>query len=243
MSSDKKMTKKLVISILVIIGVATLVSSGLILWLPQVLDFLGPVPEFVENDWIELNKIANISKYRSTIGHGYISADTSNKHYFQPYSCFAGTNDNVSVFAPVDLSVTKVRWESNGINLSHIVTVDLKSNEHPSIAFVFFHLNIETSNLEVGQTLQAGQFLGYCDFANHGSTDIAILRQPFFGATLSWFQLLTPDLMATYENRGVTREKAIKTDAQVAESEANGYSFSNSDPNDWITLNGTNPCP
>lgn len=225
------MTKKYVIIILVIIVVAVYVLLG-----------LGPAPEFVENDWIELNKIANISKYRSTIGHKYESADTSNKHYFKPYSCFAGTNDNVSVFAPVDASVALIKRESNGKDLLHIVTVDLKSNKHP-ITFVIFHLNIEASNLEVGQTLQAGQFLGYCDFVNHDSTDIAILRTPFFGKTYSWFQLLTPDLMATYENRGVTREKAIKTDAQVAESEANGYSFSNSDPNDWITLIGTNPCP
>ncbi len=28
----------------------------------------------------------------------------------------------------------------------------------------------------------------------------------------------------------------IKTDAQVAESAANGYSFSNSDPTDWVDL-------
>ena len=55
--------------------------------------------------------------------------------------------------------------------------------------------------------------------------------------TISWFEIITDSLFLAYNTRGITnRSLMIKTDAQVEESAPNGYSFSNSDPADWIDL-------
>jgi len=237
--SDKKVLKITVL--IVAIGVSGILG---IIFLPPFFDTLGPIPEFVENDWIELNKIANISKYRSTIGHGYPYDEnpTSDKHYFDPYNCYKNSNDNISVFAPVAVSVIQIEWENHQLTGGEIrgKQVRLKSTEHPSITFVFFHVNTEPTALAVGQALQPGQLVGYCDVRENSNTDIAVYRGD---STISWFQVLTPTLMATYNDRGIIKESIIKTDAQVAESKDNGYSFSQSDPNDWVDLTGANPCP
>lgn len=231
--------KSKVILIICLVGLASVAGVFSIVFLPAILDSLGPVPQYVNEDWIELDKIANISKYRSTIGHGYPDDEnpTSDKHYFNPKNSYGNTNDTIEVYSPVNTKVTKIEWEHHQLSDGTIrgKQIHLQSIEHPSITFVFFHINIEPTGLQVNQELIAGQWIGYCDCREGSNNDIAIYRGM---ETISWFETITDLLFLAYNTRGITnRSLMIKTDAQVEESATNGYSFSNSDPADWIDLN------
>lgn len=226
--------------ILIICFVSSASVAGVLsfVFLPAFLDSLGPVPQFVNEDWIELDKIANISKYRSTIGHGYPDDNslTSSKHYFNPKSTYGNTNDTIKVYSSVNTKVTKIEWEQHRLSDGTIQgkQIHLQSIEHPSIIFVYFHLNIEPTGLQINQELIAGQWIGYSDCREGSNTDIAIYRG---GETISWFEIITDSLFSVYNTRGIAnRSLMIKTDSQVAESATNGYNFSNSDPTDWVDL-------
>lgn len=236
------MEKKVkIIGLLILIGTASVFG---ILFIPTLIDSFGPVPQFASHDWIELEKFGNVSKYHSTVGHGYPGDDnpTSDKHYFFQYDCFNDTTTNVSVYAPANVKVVKIEDEThvlvNGEKAGK--QIHLQSIEHPSIIFVFFHQNIAVSGIQLWQVLNAGDLISHCDLRESVSTDIAVYRGL---NTISWFQVLTATLMATYESRGITLQNIIKTDEQIAQSQADGYSFSNSDPADIVTLSGTSPCP
>ncbi|MFW9990038.1 MAG: hypothetical protein ACFFC3_15430 [Candidatus Odinarchaeota archaeon] len=232
------MRKKSIIILFSVIG--TLIISSTILgfiYLPPLLDSLGPVPQFVENDWIDLQYISNISKYRSTIGHGYPNDDypTSNKHYFNPYETYTN-NNTIKVYSPVSTKIIKIEWEQHRLNDGTIrgQQVHLKSIEHPSITFIFFHINTQETGIYEGQELSAGEWVGYCDCRENCNTDIAIKHGR---KIVSWFQLITDNLFAFYQGRGISnRSIMIKTDIEVQWSEDHGYSFSHSDPADWVNL-------
>jgi len=230
-----------IIALLILIGIASVFG---VIFLPILVDSLGPSPKFVSHDWIELEKIGNISKYHSTIGHGYPGDDnpTSDKHYFYQYDCFTNTTLNMKTFAPVDAIVISIMPETHVLSNGEIQgkQIHLKSIEHPSIVFRIFHQNIETTGLQLWQILNAGDQVGYCDLRECVNIDIAVFRG---FSTISWFEVLNPAVMATYESRGITLDNIIKTTEQIAQSQADGYNFSNYDPSDIINLFGTSPCP
>ena len=231
--------KSKIILIICLVSLASVAGVLSVVFLPTILDSFGPIPQFVNEDWIELDKIENISKYRSTIGHGYPddNSSTSDKHYFNPKSIFGYINDTIKVYSSVNTKVTKIEWEQHQLLDGTIQgkQIHLQSIEHPSIIFVYFHVNIEPTGLQINQELIAGQWIGYCDCREGSNTDIAIYRG---GETISWFEIITNSLFSVYNTRGITnRSLMIKTDAQVTESATNGYNFSNSDPTDWVDLN------
>ena len=231
--------KSKVILIICLVSLASVAGVFSFVFLPTLFDSFGPVPQYVNEDWIELDKIAKIGKYRSTIGHGYPGDGnpTSDKHYFYPKSSYGYSNDTIRVYSPVNTKVTKIVWEQHQLSDGTIrgKQIHIQSIEHPSITFVLFHINIEPTGLQINQELIAGQWIGYCDCREGASNDIAIHRGT---GTISWFEVITDSLFSAYNSRGITnRSLMIKTDAQVAESATNGYNFSNSDPADWIDLN------
>ena len=74
------------------------------------------IPMFVEINYIELDKIHSISKFRSAVGHDYSDAFEhcrSMKHYFEP----RGDVDwsTIKIFAPVTGTITRVdvEWAGN----------------------------------------------------------------------------------------------------------------------------------
>ncbi|MHA1270696.1 MAG: hypothetical protein ACTSPY_12960 [Candidatus Helarchaeota archaeon] len=237
------MKKWLKVTLIILIITIPSIILGVI-FIPILVDSMGPVPRFVNNDWLELDKISAIGKFRSTLGHGYgrfgDNNPTSDKHYFMPFFPWRNTDDNISVFAPVRAMIISIMWENHRFSDGSIQgkQIRLQSIEHPSIVFILFHINVEPFNLHLFQIVEPGQVIGYLDVRENSTTDIAVYRG---GVYISWFEVLSDSLFETYKDRGIkTREMMIKTDAQVAESAANGYDFTNNDPSDWVRLKNTN---
>ena len=230
--------KKIVIIIIVCIIIGSSVGILGFIFLPSLLDSLGPIPQFVDNDWIDLDYIANISKFHSTIGHSYPDENnpTSDKHYFNPISVYGNTNNTIKVYSPARTKVVKIEWEHHQLSDGTLRgrQIHLQSLDHPSITFIYFHINIDPTGISIGQELVSSQWLGYCDCREGCNTDIAILRAD---NAISWFQVITNTLFSTYHTRGISNQSMmIKTAAEISNSASLGYDFTNSDPSDWVDL-------
>jgi len=199
-------------------------------------------PEFCTHDFTELDKIVAISKFRSTIGHDYSDSfehDRSMKHYYMPRADIRGTNDKLKVFSPVDGKIVDIFEEShtlsNGEHRGYQIHIEVNTN--PEFTVIIFHVNV-FQNISIGDSVYAGQQLGYADLREANDFDIAIMRE--FGILMkriklySYFQVMTDDVFQKYIEHGIsTRDELIKT---KEEADNSSYSFENPDPNDWVYL-------
>lgn len=198
-------------------------------------DTLG-VPAFAANDYIDLNAIQRISRFRSAVGHD--AADDfegcrSMKHYFQPKTSVDwGT---VAIFAPVAGTVTTTRQEAAGLQ------VVIQSSAQPAFTFIIFHLNPSLS-LSPGTTLSSGQRLG-THIGSQTMSDIAVtVATPRGRKAVSWFQVMTDSVFQGYAARGVTsRASAIITQSErdADRLTCNGETFTSAGSGaipDWLVL-------
>jgi hypothetical protein len=155
------------------------------------------IPKFVRHNYIDLDRIARISKFRSSVGHDY-SDDfehcRSMKHYFMPDG--SGDWSQVRVFAPVDGTVALFFDEWIGGT-----QIWLTSSEYPDFEFDIFHIHLQDS-LHVGQFLTAGQLLG-THIGSQTYSDIAVCAlTPNGRKRVSYFDVMTDSLFQDYQARG-----------------------------------------
>lgn len=175
------------------------------------------VPKFIGSDYIELAKIARMSRFRSGIGHDYsddVERCRSMKHYFQP----RGDVDwgTVSIFGPVAGKVSEMRLETTFGTQMQIVP-----NEQPAMTIIIFHVRPEAA-LAVGSAVTPGQRLG-THIGSQTMSDIAIRVQTPRGARfVSYFDAMSDSLFQGYVARGVATRSAMIVSA--SERDANPLS-------------------
>lgn len=147
------------------------------------------IPQFVNNNYLDLNKIEKISKFRSGMGHDYsddFESCRSMKHYFNPnvedYSL-------IEIFSPVDGIVVSM-VESNGIR------INIKSSEYPEYQFIIFHIDL-LPEIEIGDIVSEGELIGN-HINNSTISDIAVQRYVlhegiFKTQLLSYFEVMTDE--------------------------------------------------
>jgi len=167
------------------------------------LDALG-VPKLIANDYIDLDKIARISRFRSGVGHDY-SDDAercrSMKHYFQPRSGLDwGT---VAISSPLAGTVAEVQDETTfGKQLR------ITSSANPALTVIIFHVRPE-AGVVAGAAVAAGQPLG-SHVGSQTMSDIAIrVQTPGGSRFVSYFDALTDVLFERYASHGVTSRQAM----------------------------------
>ena len=165
--------------------------------------YTNPVVQFVQSDYIDLDKIEWISKFRSGMGHDYsddFESCSSMKHYYQPS---VSNWTDVGIYAPVDGTILSIE---NNEEFGD-VTVMIKSDDHPAYKFILFHLQLDPS-ITNGASVEAGQAIGY-----HGSndtiSDIAVRISTEDDGMLqhrlvSYFDVMTDGLFSNYVARGVS---------------------------------------
>jgi hypothetical protein len=193
------------------------------------------IPQFVAVDYIELNKIYRISKYRSSFGHDYSDAFEqcrSMKHYFQPFDNIDWTT--VKVYSPVTGVVTRVEQEWTGTK------VEIAADNYPAFRFQIFHMNLTTA-LVVGDNVQAGDQLG-THVGSQTMSDISVIvNDPTHqGRMVSYFQVMTDDLFATYQAHGVASRNDLMISKELRDANpltCNGDTFTSVDVLDvWFVL-------
>ena len=118
------------------------------------------------------------------------------KHYFSPY--FSNPDwTTIPIFAPLDGIITNIYPE-----MSLGQRIELVSSAYPSMQALLFHVN-PLGEIRVGQTVTAGQPLGY-HISTHTGSDVAIKLNTVQGMKLvSYFDVMTNTLFNDYISRGV----------------------------------------
>jgi autotransporter-associated beta strand protein len=192
------------------------------------------VPQFVASNYIELEKIGQISKFRSGVGHDYSDAfetRRSMKHYFKPLDTVEWSA--VKVFSPVKGTVFRVDQEWAGTK------VEVQSERFPAFRFAIFHVKLGRP-LKAGDSVNEGEYLGTHVDARTMS-DIAVgVETPLGFKLVSWFEVLTDGAFAEYARRGMTsRSMAIiskeERDARPLATTDRGFTTPDT-PEDWVPL-------
>lgn len=183
-------------------------------------------PKFIQTDFVELNKVYSISKFRSGMGHdySYLSGENcrSMKHYFtsldasQPTYKYEGLSienfpaptveKDVKIFSPVD-GTLDFADEAVSYNQELNVTLDA----YPRITISFQHVQ-KAPDIKKGK-VKAGDLIGLV-LANQ-SFDLAIQTETTANGEkkigyISYFAAMPDEIFAKYQARGVkTREDLI----------------------------------
>ncbi|MCL5410902.1 MAG: hypothetical protein M1324_03580 [Patescibacteria group bacterium] len=218
--------------------------------------------QLIQADFIDLDKIAMISKFRSGSGHDFSgNGETcrSMKHYFAPPYNQAGDElrsknngmppgpdgkTDISIFSPVDGKITGVQKEQTPIGEQIYIEPDSTSK----FTIRLFHIYLDPG-IKKGSTLKAGQKIGV--IGQYSSTDIAIQESSWNkkGKYYSYFEAMPDDIFSKYQAKGIkSREELIFTkeyrDANPLQCNGEQFSISyDSDPNsgNYVYLSGYNP--
>jgi hypothetical protein len=168
------------------------------------------IPRFVATDYVDLARIHEISRFRSSSGHDYSDAFEhcrSMKHYFEPR---ADTDwSTIPITAPIAGTITRVDVEWAGTKLEIIAA------DRPAFRISIFHVQ-PTQAFAVGDAVAEGQPLG-THVGSQTMSDVAVLvndptRQ---GRMVSWFDVITDEVWQAYAARGV----AARSDLVIPKAE------------------------
>jgi hypothetical protein len=204
-------------------------------------------PKFVKTDYIDLNKVTEISKFRSYAGHDYSdfiefgSADAykfagygpiescrNMKHYYVP------PDDNTVIRAPVSGVISRIFEEELGTQI-HIT-----SDVQPAFTFAIFHV-VTPAKVEVGMRVEEGQVLGH-HWGQQTFSDMAVMvHTPKGYHLISYFETMTDDLFATYQARGIATREQMSISKETVDADLNRCSEFSSDPTvaaNFVSLTG-----
>ena len=221
----------MIVTVIVIVLVAS-IASTMLFEINQEGNSTQAPPQFCTSDFINLNKIEQISVFRSFEGHDYSDSyehNLSMKHYFTPYPNVT----SVEIYSPCKGSISKIFQEQNGVGNQ----VQIQVADHPEYTVIIFHLNV-TDGLAVGNSVEAGQQIGTA--SQEQGTDIAVSKSIFFANELfSYFDVMTDSVFAHYQARGVTDRSEMIRSAEMAQEMQKTYSFNSVPPytEEWVTLN------
>ena len=202
------------------------------------------IPKFAVENVVELSKIAQISKFRSGIGHDYsddFETCRNMKHYFVPKNHDERTS--VKIFSPINGTIiaTTEEWQEGvgwkGTNLG------IQSDAYPALHFALMHIDL-TASLDVGDKVTAGQFLGTPPgYENWTIADTVVgVNTPSGYRLISYFDVMTDALFLEYQARGMSsRDEAIITkearDADPLPCEEGEHFEDPGNLENWIYLN------
>jgi len=189
----------------------------------QVIDGDNP-PKFIQADFVELEKVYSISKFRSGVGHDYsVHSDEtcrSMKHYFSSmdpekpnYKMGSKSSvwpmpvegEDVTIFSPVDGKIFKVDYNKK-VPMGYDIFIIPDSQ--PKILIRLMHV-APLSGIRGGVRVVAGQKVGLVH-ANQ-SFDLAIDQVAITKTSyISYFAAMQDQVFAKYQKRGVkSREDLI----------------------------------
>lgn len=185
-------------------------------------------PKFVNTDFTELDKIAEISLFRSSAGHDYsdwCESCRSMKHYFAPAEAHR-VNGDVEVYSPVDGTIVRIRDAGHGASPGNEnKEVRIRATQYAYISFKLFHIDLD-DGVKEGDAVRAGDRIGtgrlvYPDLGETANDfDIAVIYHTLSGDRfVSWFDVITDELFASYEARGASARSDFILTAEARDAD------------------------
>lgn len=215
----------------VLLGIGIVVISGI------VLSFLKPKEankegtdkpaQFIQADFIDLDRIVAISKFRSGSGHDFSQGTgetcRSMKHYFNVQHSNEGERlraqnngmppgpdgkTDIKIYSPVDGKITSIKSEQDPVGEQ----IYIAPENAPGYTVRLFHI-YKLNGIKKGSTVKAGEQIG--NIGQYQNTDIAIQKeQGFKPQFISYFEVMPDAIFANYLARGVKdRSELIITKA------------------------------
>lgn len=174
-------------------------------------------PKFIQADFIDLDRITSISKFRSASGHDFSGGTgetcRSMKHYYMPPRSEEGERlqqqnkglppppdgkNDIKIYSPVDGKISKIETEQTPIGEQIYIEPDSLSGA----TIRLFHI-YKLEGVKVGKTVKAGEHIG--NIGKYQGTDIAVESRLGFGkmAFFSYFDVMPDSLFAKYQARRV----------------------------------------
>lgn len=186
---------------------------------------LEDLPKLVKKDVTDVaGFIEDISYFRSSAGHDYsdiFEPCRSMKHYFSPIE-EERKNTTVPIYSPFDGTIVQLNTEEGGGFVDDGITnqrVMILSLENASMLAVIFHVDLHSTDLVVGTSVEAGQQLGHARMESHRGVahdfDIAMhVHTPDGLRFKSYFDMLTDDILSGYSGYGLYPSDFIITETQ-----------------------------
>lgn len=220
---------------------------------------LGGQPEVVANV-VDLDKVKEISKFRSCNGHVVVPSDSREtmrnmKHYFGQKDEYNNTVDKIEIYAPFDGYISG--WRPSGPNENNANLWITKSPLPLGRWGVSVDHIAKLDSLKVGNRVKTGQLIGYADLSNnHYSFDFIYSRPRLptvkidnwdspYADLDSIFNHMSEDVLAQYREKGVTSKDQLiiskeSRDANPCVYDGSGPYFSgdeNTKEDNWVRLN------
>ena len=162
--------------------------------------FLYGLPKFIVNNYIELDKIDSISRFRSGAGHDYSDSYEqcrSMKHYFKPR--FDVDWSSVKIFSPVNGTILYTFPDSIWGTQVLITPFGM-----PAFNVTLFHVHL-TVPFNVGDTVWSGRQIG-THYGPQTTSDVAvsIFAPNNTFQRVSYFDVMTDKLFGCFMSKGVT---------------------------------------
>ena len=176
------------------------------------MDYTEDVAKIASADFIDLDKIGHISRFRSGKGHDYpdgYEECRSMKHYYYAYDDFVG--EDVNIYSPVDGVITDLTEEGE-----RGTRIMIKPNGYDAYKVIIFHVDTNSS-VTNGASLTAGDVLGtifVSEDDDNVSTDIAVQMSLIDGIDakqkmVSYFDIMSDAVYSNYVERGVTDKSDV----------------------------------
>jgi hypothetical protein len=156
------------------------------------------------------------------------------KHYFQPSNIVNWAS--IQIRSPAAGTVSRLDQEQLAGSGTQI---RIKSRDFPAFYFILFH--VQTNNpISVGDSVSAGQLLG-THVGIQTTSDIAVgVNTPTGWKLISYFDVMTDSLFATYQARGMNARTDVIISKEARDGDpltCNGETFQGPGnlPN-WVTL-------
>jgi len=165
---------------------------------PYDADLYG-LPKFIRKNYIEIDKIDSISRFRSGVGHDYsdsFESCRSMKHYFKPRQNIDWAE--VKIFSPVNGIVTDTFAETIGGSQVWIMPLGM-----PAFRIIIFHVDLGTP-LVIGDSVFSGQQLGvHTGYQTFSDIAVQIYTPGSTFKRVSFFEVMTDKLFTCFMSRGV----------------------------------------
>lgn len=200
------------------------------------------IPQFVGADYIELDNINKISKFRSSAGHDYsddFELCRSMKHYYWPKGGSpGGTHEpswtTIKIFSPINGTFSKIYQEWAGEK------IEIKSDEYPAFYFTIFHVDLNPA-FDDGDRVYSGQQIG-THASDETMSDVAVgVNTPNVWKLISYFDVMTDSLFQVYQARGLNSRNDVIISKEARDDDpltCEGETFTNAgNLENWVVLN------
>jgi len=180
------------------------------------------LPKFVTANFIDLDKIFSISKFRSGTGHDFSGGGEtcrSMKHYIVPQADSAAreyekSNDgipyppdgktDIPIYAPFDGTITQIGEERHPVGKQIFLVPDHANSFTVRLFHVYPVEGMTAGFIGLGGShVTAGQKIGV--IAAHSDTDVSVQigTMPWNDTFVSVFDVMDDSVFAAYQKRGV----------------------------------------